>query len=79
MSDHQLTEEDLRAMTPEAINEARLAGRCDALLGVPAEDVALLDRARHGTDPLDHTDLERLSALGKHDLILAAAAADRIN
>lgn len=74
----QLTEDDLKTMTPDAIDDARLAGRCDALLGVPPEDVALLDRARHGTDPLNDTDVERLSALGRHELILTAAAADRI-
>lgn len=36
----QLAEQDLKGMTPEEIDAARQAGRCDALLGRPAAPAA---------------------------------------
>lgn len=76
---HQLTDAHLSDMTPAEIVAAKHAGRLDLLLGVPADDVAVLDRARHGSDPLETTDVQRLLQLGAHHLIVAARESGRIN
>lgn len=77
MTDQQLTDDDLKGMTPQEIADAHDSGRLDSLLGAPEEDVDVLARARNG-ESLDRADLSRLSALGRHDLILAADAAGLI-
>lgn len=73
----QLTHDDLAGMSPQAIVEAKAAGRLDALLGVPAADVELLDRARNG-GTLTRPDLARLNRLGRPDLVVSAHEEDRI-
>jgi hypothetical protein len=76
----QLTAADLTRLTAERkhneIEQARTEGRLDALLGVPPEQIALLDRARNGR--VDVTDVQALAALRRHDLIDEARATDRI-
>jgi hypothetical protein len=67
----QLTRDDLAGMTPEAIVKASDAGRCDTLLGVPADDIDVIGRAR-GDEPLSRTDLAHLRRIGRHDLIVGA-------
>lgn len=77
----QLTEADVKRLYADRrydeIEEARLAGRLDLFLGAEPEDVALLKRTRHGTDPLTREDLARLNQMGEHDLVLAAHQAGR--
>jgi hypothetical protein len=73
----QLTREDLKAMTPEAIDEAHSAGRCDLLLGIPAADVEVQDRAR-SDEPLTRADVAQLRRIGRPDLIFDAHEAGRI-
>lgn len=75
----QLTRDDLRGMTPEQIEDAHNSGRLDSLLGMPADDVAVLDRARAGEDDLTHSDVQRLKELNRHDLIAQALDNGRLN
>jgi hypothetical protein len=75
--DHgQLSRADLKRMTPEQIVEAKGAGRFDALLGVPQEQLDLINRAKTGQ--IDHADLRELSRLNRPDLINAAHTEGRI-
>jgi hypothetical protein len=77
---HQLTTDDLSRLTKERkyheIEQARMDGRLDRVLGVPEEQIALLDNARSGT--IDAADAAALNRLGRHDLVDAAREAGRI-
>ena len=77
----QLTAADVQNLTAsrkyDEIEQARQEGRLASLFGTPAEDVDLLDRARHGTDPLTRDDLARLNSIGHSDLVLDAYRAGR--
>ena len=64
-------------MSPEAITEAREAGRLQVLMGADPAEVALSQRAAHGRINTD--DVKALFAAGHHDLITAARADDRID
>lgn len=72
----QLTREDLKAMTPEAIDTARIEGRLAVLLGADPDDADLIERAT--TEPITHADVQRLARLKRHDLIDAARTTNRI-
>ena len=74
----QLTAADLAGMEPEAIEQARHAGRLDTLLGVPQAEQDVIAKAR-GDQRLSMDDVRHLSRLGHHDLITAANAAGRID
>lgn len=69
--------DNLEGMTPEQIDEAHRAGRLDALTGVPAADVAVLDKARTGQH-ITTADVAHLRRLGRPDLITAAHTEGRI-
>jgi hypothetical protein len=71
----QVTAAALRSMSPAQIITARTEGRLATLLGAPAADVALIDRA---SGQLTRDDLTALKKLGRHDLILAAHKENRI-
>ena len=78
-TDDQLTRADLRrhgAWTP--IAEAGKAGRLDVLLGL-REDPTTTCSSEPETEVIGRTEIERLGALGRHDLIEEARATDRIN
>jgi len=75
MTDHQL--DNLAGMTPAQIDQAHRAGRLDALMGVPADDVAVLDKARTG-QTLTLSDVAHLARLGRPDLIDEAERTQRI-
>ena len=62
----QLTRDDLKGMTPEAIDAARVGGRLDNLLGRPVQATAA---------QLSRDDLIRMSS----DAIVAAKAAGRLD
>jgi hypothetical protein len=76
----QLTAEDVHRLYTERrygdIVEAHKAGHLRRLLGVPEDQIALLDRATTGM--LGRRDLTRLQRLGRHDLIEHARLAGRI-
>lgn len=65
-------------MSPDAILEARAAGRLDHLLGVAPEETAAVARARSGAT-LTPSDVRTLYAAGHHEHIEAARLAGRIN
>jgi hypothetical protein len=73
----QLNRDDLAGMTSEAIVEAHDNGQLDQLLGTPAEDIAVLDRARSG-EFITLADVRTLAGLGRHELINDAHRAGRI-
>lgn len=72
----QLTRADLKTMTPAAIEQAHNEGRFAALLGAPADEVALIDRA---TGDLTPVDIRALADIGRHDLIDKAHTEGRIS
>lgn len=72
----QLTEDDLRGMTPEQIVEAMDNDLCDALLGVKPENTALVHKARHSI--LNDADMRELREIGREDLIVTAYDEHRI-
>jgi hypothetical protein len=72
----QFTADQLKAMTPDQIIEARGAGHLDRILGIPEEEIALLSRARTGR--IDVDDVRALGAINRHDLINDAREAGRI-
>lgn len=61
----------------DEIDKAREEGRWDALLGVPADDLKVLDFARAGGLLGDH-EVHELTRLRRHDLITQAADEHRI-
>ncbi|WP_106814262.1 hypothetical protein [Microbacterium timonense] len=68
---HQLSRDDLAGMTPAQITEAHDAGRFNDLIGIDPADTALVQRAsapdiRH---TFTATEVRRLRALGRHDLV----------
>ena len=67
----------IEGMSPEAITEAREAGRLQVLMGTDPAEVALAQRAAHGRINTD--DVKALFAAGHHDLITAARADNRID
>lgn len=73
----QLTRADLAGMPPDQIEAARLAGRLDALLGIPEDERDALAAAR-GEGPLTREHVRTLWRTGRHDHIEAARAAGRI-
>jgi hypothetical protein len=73
----QLTEADIAGWKPEAINQAREAGRLQVLLGADPDEVALTQRAKHGR--IDVEDVKALWDAGHHALIETARADDRID
>jgi hypothetical protein len=83
MSDRQLSREDVQRLAQQGkhdeIEKARVEGRLARILGVPEDDVALVDRATYTTEPLSREDLHRLNQLGKHDLVLEAFRDGRTN
>jgi hypothetical protein len=72
----QLSRRELDGLDADAIVKARREGRLDNLLGVPAEQVELMDRARNGV--ISRADVQELAKLGRHDLIVAAHKETRI-
>lgn len=74
---NQLTRDDLAAMTPQAIDEATRAGRCDALLGV-APEASEARRKTEAGEAIDLDDVAALKAVGRHDLITKAHTAGLI-
>lgn len=76
----QMGAEELRVLYArgryDEIVAAKDAGQLDRMLGVPETDIALIDRAKSQT--LDRADIERLWAMGRHDLIDQARADERI-
>ena len=78
----QLTRDDeqalARARRHADIEAAREAGRLDALLGVPADQIELVARARN-LEPVTRAELAELNRLGRHDLVAAySRSTDRI-
>lgn len=80
MMAEQMGAEELRVLYArgryDEIVAAKDAGQLDRMLGVPETDIALIDRAKSQT--LDRADIERLWAMGRHDLIDQARADERI-
>ena len=78
----QLTEGDLKSMTPEAINQARSEGRLNTILGgtVAPTEAAIADTIARATNGafLDTDDLNALAKAGRHDLINKARRAGHI-
>lgn len=76
----QMTADELRKLSQagdhEAIVRARAEGRLDTIMGMPAEDVRVLERGRTGTLKAD--DLKHLRKLRREDLIVRARAEGRI-
>ncbi len=79
--DNQLSDDDVHRLYQEKrfneIAAAQAEGRLDRLLGVPDEDIALVDYARWGE--LDADDIRDLTALRRPDLIEAARIDGRID
>ena len=73
----QLTRADLAGMPPDQIEAARLAGRLDAVLGIPEDERGALAAAR-GEGPLTLEHIRTLARTGRHDHIEAARTAGRI-
>ena len=72
----QLNAADLKTLTPRQIEDARTAGHLAVLLGADPAEADLIERAT--TDPITTTDVRRLAALGRHDLIEAARLGGRL-
>jgi hypothetical protein len=73
----QITRDDLKSMTPQEIEQARVDGRLDRILGLPEDEIEAKTRAR-GNAPLTTEDVKILSRYRHHDLITAAHTAGRI-
>jgi hypothetical protein len=77
----QLTGEDVAQLRRERkdkeINQARLDGRLDILLGVPRDTVALHEKAR-SIQQLTEDDVSKLFKNKDYELIVAANEAGRI-
>lgn len=73
----QLSQDDLGAMSPQQITDARDSGQLDSLLGVPDDEIELKARATIGRLSID--DVKALAAIQRHDLIETARADQRID
>lgn len=71
----QLTAEDMKAMTPHQIVEAKAAGQLDRLLGVPEATIERNARARAGQATA--ADLAELRRERRADLVAAHLEAQK--
>lgn len=75
---HQLSEADLAGMTPDQINQERRRGRLASILGGDVTVGDAIARATAG-QRLSLEDVNRLTAGGRSDLVMAAQRANLID
>lgn len=74
----QLSKEDIKRMKPEQIEAARQAGQLDRIMGVPEQDIRLMEKVQSDYE-LGQSDLDELLQLKKYDLIVELDDAKRFD